>query len=58
MKKKNLRLDELKVKSFVTVADDKSSETVKAGLGRNELRPYDTYLPTPQTYCFVCDVTL
>ncbi|MGB3466431.1 MAG: pinensin family lanthipeptide [Cyclobacteriaceae bacterium] len=68
MKKKKLRLDELKVKSFVTVADEESAQTMKAGLKDTSIDQTDdgtviinwnTRLncgPTPGTWCYFCPV--
>lgn len=63
MKKKRLKLDELKVKSFVTLEDDNASQTIKAGAagsGGDELvpNPIKTILcpPTPGTWCYICPV--
>ena len=62
MKKRKLKLDELKVSSFVTLSKDGASETVKGGLAQ----PIDTVIdkdildtvigckPTPATHCYHC----
>lgn len=67
MKKKKLRLDELKVKSFVTQNDEALGKTIKAGFNSiidtpNETQPIDPFEtqvdcdPTPATWCFYCPV--
>ena len=63
MRKKKLRLNELKVKSFVTVADDANSKTVKAGIDFTIIDktrdPINTAIgcePTPATHCYWCPV--
>lgn len=45
MKKNKLSLTELKIKSFVIVANKNSSETIKGGIEID---------PTAATFCFVC----
>ena len=66
MKKKKLRLDELKVKSFVILKNDLENKTIKAG--RNTSidtpsdidpisDPFETKVdcdPTPATWCYWC----
>ncbi|MGB3463965.1 MAG: pinensin family lanthipeptide [Cyclobacteriaceae bacterium] len=62
MKKKKLRLDELKVKSFVTLTEEGETITVKAGLRNTVIdipkNPWDTVIcePTPGTRCYYCPV--
>ncbi|MEL6558727.1 MAG: pinensin family lanthipeptide [Bacteroidota bacterium] len=65
MKKNKLRLDELKVKSFVTQDDEALEKTIKGGIGSivdlpNDpiKNPIDTILcqPTPGTWCYICPV--
>ena len=45
MKKNKLTLTELTVKSFVTINDPKTEETIKGGAKVD---------PTAATFCFVC----
>ncbi|MGB3463964.1 MAG: pinensin family lanthipeptide [Cyclobacteriaceae bacterium] len=66
MRKKKLKLDELKVKSFVTLTEEDETNTVKAGLRNTVIdipqdpikNPLDTALcaPTPGTWCYYCPV--
>ena len=63
MKKKKLRLNELKVKSFVTQNEELNRKTVKGGRNIIDL-PADTVIdpigtkvvcgPTPGTWCYHC----
>ena len=63
MKKKRLKLKELKVKSFITLTNLDSGETIKGGLRApgddlvpHKKTPGDTALcqPTPATFCYHC----
>lgn len=67
MKKKRLKLEELKVKSFVTLENNDLSETIKGGAvnagdtlvpidkpGKSDFGP--ACGPTPGTWCYVCPV--
>ena len=65
MKKKRLKLSELKVKSFVTLENEKLSETIKGGIAGGDTlnpidkKPFDTLIgcePTPGTWCYICPV--
>ena len=64
MKKRRLKLEELKVKSFVTLKEDSLGETIKGGARQpsDELvpnNPIKTILgcgPTPGTWCYICPV--
>lgn len=66
MKNKRLRLEELKVKSFITFKEGDAGETIKGGNRApvDNLRPYktpgDTALcqPTPATFCYHCPPAL
>lgn len=67
MKKKKLRLDELKVKSFITQNEEALGKTIKAGVNTSidtpgdpqPIDPFKTQVdcdPTPATWCFYCPV--
>ena len=65
MKKRKLRLDELKVKSFVTNNEEALGKTIKGGVNsdfdipKDPIRnPIDTILcaPTPGTWCYYCPI--
>ena len=51
MQKKKLSIDNLKIKSFVTITD----KEVKAGRLKETVL---TLEPTPATHCFDCSVTV
>jgi len=52
MNKKRLKLNELKVKSFVTNEDKNDAVTIKGG-GRSVI--ILSRDPTPNSWCFVCE---
>lgn len=66
MKKKKLKLDELRVKSFVTLDKDAISKTIKAGINSDIDVPVDPIKnpletkidcgPTPGTWCYYCPI--
>ena len=61
MKKKKLRLDELKVKSFVTQNEEALGQTIKGGINSVIDLPKDPIKtivcdPTPGTWCYYCPV--
>jgi len=53
MKKKRLKLNELKVKSFVTDEEKNNANTLKGG-GRSGVEFTNPERPTPATLCFDC----
>lgn len=61
MKKKKLRLDELRVESFVTNNEEALGNTIKGGIDMPKYpirNPIDTILcqPTPATWCYYCPI--
>ena len=61
MKKKNLKLEDLKVNSFVTVSSGHAMETIKGGLDgaqhylkRSGVCDTALCMPTPATACREC----
>ena len=49
MKKKRLKLNELKVKSFMPQNEKQVTNTIKGGG-----RPTQIGCPTPGTWCYIC----